>query len=209
MAELIAEISSLDVPVILDAKRGDIDSSAQAYAEAYLAQGELACDALTINPYLGVDSLEPFFQAAHRNQRGVFVLVKTSNPGSRDFQDCEVAPGRYLYQRVADALASAASRSIDSRGFSPIGAVVGATHPGPLATLRTTLPQSYLLIPGYGAQGGSSEALAAAFLPKGLGAVVNSSRRLTYLTREDDFAEAAELATRHMRDDINRAYRQQ
>ncbi len=137
------------------------------------------------------------------------MLVKTSNPGSRDFQDCELAPGRPLYRRVAEAVASAASRhTIDPFGFSPIGAVVGATHPGPLATLRRTLPQSYLLIPGYGAQGGSSEAVAAAFLPEGLGAVVNSSRGLTYLTREDDFAERAELATRHMRDDINRVLRQ-
>ncbi len=191
--------------VLLDAKRGDIGSTAAGYAAAYLGRrAPVACDAMTLNPYLGRDSLAPFLDRAHRNGRGLFVLVKTSNEGSGDFQDRVVAPlgrtrgaaplgrtrdtakdGSTLYETVAKALAgeSQALRGPET-GWSSLGVVVGATYPGESERVRRHLPHSLFLVPGYGAQGGDAEAALRGFVrgPDGRleGGVVNSSRGILF-----------------------------
>ncbi len=155
MHELIAGARVLSVPVIVDAKRGDIGSTAEAYAKAYLEA--YPGSALTINPYLGSDALEPFFKSAERSGGAVFVLVKTSNPGSGLFQDLEVPlEGRQnyrLYHAVAEYLALQAEK-YRVGDWSRIGVVVGATYPAQIPELRQMLPSSYFLLPGLGAQGG-------------------------------------------------------
>ncbi len=205
MAQLIADLKSRYIPVILDAKRGDIGITSAAYARAYLGDGVFGSDALTVNPYLGSDGLEPFIEEAGQNGRGLFVLVKTSNPGSRDFQDLELASGQKLYERVAEHLHAYAQPTRDESGYSFVGAVVGATHPRELATLRQALPHCPLLVPGYGSQGASAEDAAAAFDANGLGAIVNASRSLTYLCDTGDYAERSRQAVLAMRDALNEA----
>lgn len=171
----------MDLPVILDIKRGDIGSTASAYARAYLdPSSEFFSDAVTVNPYLGPDSLEPFVAAAKKSGSGIFVLVKTSNPGSGAFQDAVLADGEPLFARVARVVAAFASSSIGNCGYSGVGAVVGATYPEHLSILRSLLPQSIILLPGYGAQGGKAENLKAAFHPGGRGALVSSSRAIIF-----------------------------
>ncbi len=204
MAQLIADIKSLGIPVILDAKRGDIGSTAEAYAGAYLTNTVFAADALTVNPYLGMDSLEPFIQAAQANERGIFVLVKTSNPGSNDFQGLETLENMYVYDHVAYQLGHI-NRSLTQGSYGPVGAVVGATHPEELEHLREVMPQSILLVPGYGAQGGTAEDIVAAFDEEGLGAIISSSRGLSYFDEPDETATRARAATLQMRDEINEA----
>jgi orotidine-5'-phosphate decarboxylase len=198
LAQLIADIKALEIPVILDAKRGDMASTAEAYAEAYLGQGVFSSDALTINPYLGIT-------AAQKNNRGVFVLVKTSNPGSSDFQDLETREGIYLYDEVAYRLQERSKPLVGKDGFSPVGVVVGATHPEQLEQLRDVLPNSIFLVPGYGSQGATADNVVGAFDEDALGAIVNASRSLTYLTQENDYAERARVAALTMRDSINEA----
>lgn len=205
LAQLIADIKSLEIPVILDAKRGDMASTAEAYAEAYLGDGVFSSDALTVNPYLGMDSLEPFITTAQKNNRGVFILVKTSNPGSADFQDLETREGIYLYDEVAYRLQGRSKSLIGKDGFSPVGVVVGATHPEQLESLRDVLPNSIFLVPGYGSQGASADDVVGAFDEDALGAIVNASRSLTYITHNDDYAAQARAAAITMRDSINEA----
>ncbi len=205
LAQIIADIKSLEIPVILDAKRGDMSTTAEAYAEAYLGGGVFSSDALTINPYLGMDSLEPFILAAQKNERGLFVLVKTSNPGSADFQDLETREGIYLFDEVAYRLQERSKSLLGKDGFSPIGAVVGATHPEQLENLRDVLPNSIFLVPGYGSQGANANDVVGAFDEDALGAVVNSSRALTYLTQNPDYTSESRQAALHMRDAINEA----
>ena len=211
LSRIVDRARELGVPVILDAKRGDIDSTAQAYADAYLGGGWLSADALTINPYLGMDSLEPFVAAAEGSGRGVFVLVKTSNPGSADLQDVRLANGDPLYLHVAKLLTErAASLPRDERGYGPVGAVVGATHAQHLSELRSLMPTSVLLVPGFGAQGGTAQGAASAFDEDGFGAVVSASRSLTYPKGAvGDDAKAAVAASRAavvaMRDSLNRS----
>jgi orotidine-5'-phosphate decarboxylase len=205
LAQLIADIKALEIPVILDAKRGDMASTSEAYAEAYLGQGVFSSDALTINPYLGMDSLEPFITMAQKNHRGVFVLVKTSNPGSADFQDLETREGIYLYDEVAYRLQDRSKALVGKDGFSPVGVVVGATHPEQLESLRDVLPNSIFLVPGYGSQGASADDVVGAFDEDALGAIVNASRSLTYITQDNDYAERARAAALTMRESINEA----
>jgi orotidine-5'-phosphate decarboxylase len=207
LAGLLRTARELGLPAILDAKRGDIGSTAAAYARAYLADTELAADAITVNPYLGLDTLEPFLEAAERGGRGLFVLVKTSNPGSADLQDLTLDDGRTLHQALAERLAERAEQLVhDADGYTALGAVVGATYPEALADLRRRLPAAVLLVPGYGAQGAGADDVAAAFDANGLGAVVNASRSLTYLPAESEreLAEGAAAAAAAMRDAINR-----
>jgi orotidine-5'-phosphate decarboxylase len=205
LAQLIADIKARGAPVILDAKRGDIGVSAEAYAEAYLAGGVFSSDALTVSPYLGEDGLEPFIHLAEENERGLFVLVKTSNFGSADFQELMTEGGRRLYQRVAEKVRAWGEPLVDVSGYSPLGAVVGATYPDELAELRRMLPHSVLLVSGYGTQGASAEDVAAAFDSDGLGAVVNASYSLTYVTEGDDFPQRARAAALAMSEAINRS----
>ena len=205
LAQLTADVRARGIPVILDAKRGDIGATAAAYAQSYLAQSVFASDALTVSPYLGADSLEPFVTQAGNAERGLFVLVKTSNPGSGDLQDTVLEGGGRLYERAAAMVTKLAEPYRDASGYAPVGAVVGATHPEALRDLRARLPYSVLLVPGYGAQGGSAEDVAAAFDGDGLGAVVSSSRALTYTTQEANFAERAREAAEAMNGVINGA----
>lgn len=205
MAQVLADVRELGLPVILDAKRGDIGSTAEAYADAYLAAGVFAADALTVQPYLGMDAIEPFVAAAERGHRGVFVLVRTSNPGGADLQDLALAHAGTGAVTVADRLADllterARELGVDARGYGPLGAVVGGTVPGRLAELRQRLPHAPLLVPGYGAQGAGPAEVTAAFDPDGFGAIVSASRSLTYLDGDDPPAEAARAAAAMKRD---------
>ena len=179
--------------VILDAKRGDIASTASAYADAAFGGCTIEgttfpvwnADALTINPYLGRDAVEPFLTAAKASNRGVFVLVRTSNPGAGLFQDL-VCEGKPLYRHVAARVAEWNSSTIGQCGLGDIGAVVGATHPRELAELRAALPELWFLVPGYGSQGGTAADVKAAYRTDGLGAIVNSSRGVVFHFQADD-----------------------
>ena len=206
LAQLVADLKSLGVPVILDAKRGDVGATAAAYAQAYLGDGVFSVDALTVNPYLGMDALEPFIDAAVKNERGLFVLVKTSNPGGKDFLKRRVERGALpLRPRGLQARRARSRPRRGSTATAPWARVVGATYWQELEHLRDVLPRSVLLLPGYGAQGATADDVAAAFDEDGYGAVVNSSRGLTYLTAGDDYAAASRAATLQMRAAINEA----
>jgi orotidine-5'-phosphate decarboxylase len=166
--------------VIADAKRGDIGSTARAYAEAFIP----LADAVTVNPYLGGDSVEPFLDACRREGAGIFCLVKTSNPGSADVQDVVLADGRKLWQHVAGLVRDWGEQLIGDCGLSSVGAVLGATFPGILAEARELLPRSVLLLPGIGAQGGQPADVAGAFAAGRASAVVSASRSVIYAYTE-------------------------
>lgn len=194
-----------ELPVIVDAKRGDIGSTAQAYAEAFLGKNR-PYDALTINPYMGEDTLIPFVKMAIENEKGLFVLVKTSNPGSGDIQD--LPSGEELVcEKVARMVARIGSDDLNADQFSSVGAVVGATYPEDISLLRQDMPAQILLIPGYGAQGGKAEDLKSAFYEEGKGAIVNSSRGILFAFEETnnpkDFAKLAGLAAKKAKEDLN------
>jgi orotidine-5'-phosphate decarboxylase len=187
--------------VIADAKRGDIGSTARAYAAAYLEPetGRPApADAMTVNPYLGRDSLEPFLAACRRTGAGIFCLVKTSNAGAADVQDLTLSDGRPVWQQVALLVQELGEEFIGDCGLSSIGAVVGATFPRAVAEARRLLPQSVLLLPGVGAQGATPADLARAFTSGPASALVAASRSLIYAFRTSDVdwrsAAAAEAA---------------
>lgn len=181
---------------ILDGKRNDIASTAAAYAEAAFGPA-WDVDAITINPYLGRDAVEPFLQVARRAGRGVFVLVRTSNAGAGQFQDL-VCNGRPLYAHVAESVASWTREDLGDCGFGDVGAVVGATQPAELAAVRRLLPEAILLVPGFGAQGAAPADTAGAFRSDGLGAVVNSSRGILFPYDPDEprWEAKVEAATR-------------
>ena len=171
-----------DLLVVLDVKRGDIASTATAYAKSYLPSEPvhpLEADAITIVPYLGKDCLDPFFEEATKWGKGIFVCVKTSNPGASIVQEQKI-DNRYLYEIIADLIKPASDKSIGTSGYSGIGAVVGATYPEAAYKLRQQLPNSIFLVPGVGAQGGGKEGIKACFNPDGLGAVISSSRAIMY-----------------------------
>ena len=203
--------------VICDAKRGDIGSTAEAYAAAYLAgedpdSAPFASDALTVNPYLGTDTLQPLVDRANQYGAGVYVLVRTSNPGAGDFQDRRT-DDQTLYESVAGAVERLAAETADGDSYGPIGAVVGATYPEELKSLRNAMPHVPLLIPGYGSQGGTSQDTAGGFDDQGLGALVNSSRGILFSFRkspwkeefgEGRWEEAVEASTRTMIEDLAR-----
>jgi orotidine-5'-phosphate decarboxylase len=209
LKEVMDYAASKKLLVILDGKRNDIGSTAQAYAQAYLGPGAASpwgADALTVSPYLGDDSLTPFVEIAQQRGAGIFVLVKTSNPGGKRFQDI-VADGKPLYRHVADYVESLAANTAGSGGFGSVGAVVGATYPEQLAELRHAMPHTWLLIPGFGAQGGSAKDCAAAFDQNGLGAIVNNSRGIIFAHSRPEYRgrfgparwqEAIEAATLDM-----------
>jgi orotidine-5'-phosphate decarboxylase len=190
---------------ILDGKRNDIAATAAAYADAAFEGINLAgrrlpvwdTDALTINPYLGRDAIEPFLQSARRTGCGVFVLVRTSNPGAGQFQDLNCA-GKPLYIHVAEAVGNWARENLGQCGFGDVGAVVGATYPAEMTTLRRLLPEVVFLVPGFGAQGGTAADTAGAFRPDRLGAVVNSSRGIIFPFEPDErnWEAKVETATR-------------
>jgi orotidine-5'-phosphate decarboxylase len=176
--------------VVIDGKRNDIGSTAQAYAEGFLGAGGQSAwsgDALTVSPYLGDDSLAPFVEVAQARGCGIFVLVKTSNPGGRTFQDL-LADGRPIYRHVAEHVERLAISTAASCGYGAVGAVVGATYPDQLSELRSAMPHAWFLIPGYGAQGGAAQDVAGAFDDAGLGAIVNSSRAIIFAHARREYA---------------------
>lgn len=193
LRRVLRSARELGLLTILDAKRGDIADTAWAYARAALGPTWDA-DALTVNPYLGADAVEPFLTVARAAGRGVFVLVRTSNPGAGRFQDL-VCEGRPVYWHVAAAVAEWNRPTIGACGLGDVGAVVGATHPRELAELRAAWPDVWLLVPGYGAQGGTAAAARAALRSDGLGAIVNSSRGVTFPFHPEDPGWEAAIAT--------------
>ena len=173
--------------VIADVKRGDIGSTARAYAEAFAP----IADAVTVNPYLGTDSLEPFVEVCRREGSGLFCLVKTSNPGGAEIQDVRLDDGRLLWQRVAELVRALGDGLVGECGLSSVGAVVGATFPSEVAEARTLLPRTPFLLPGVGAQGGTPEDVGAAFAAGPASALVAASRSVIYASSGSDWREAA------------------
>jgi orotidine-5'-phosphate decarboxylase len=174
--------------VILDAKRNDIGETASAYAQAYLGSKRQAAgidvDFMTVNPYMGVDTLDPFVNACAEMDKGIFVLVKTSNPGSKDVQDLPTG-NRRVYDHVSDIVSAQARKIVGKTGYSAIGAVVGATYPDAARTIRQQLRTSFFLVPGFGAQGGTVADTEQFFNGDGLGALISASRSVIYPTDDD------------------------
>ncbi len=180
LASVVNHARSQGLLVIMDAKRGDIGSTAAAYAKAFLGHNSpWGCDALTINPYLGADTLDPFVDSAKKQGAGLFVLAKTSNPGSSMIQDL-IVDGETVYVKVATLVQTLSLQTKGEGDYGCVGAVVGATYPEQLAELRSKMPNAILLIPGLGAQGGTAADVAAGFDDEGLGAVINSSRAIIF-----------------------------
>jgi len=181
---VVAAARAAGLLVIGDVKRSDIASTARAYGQAYLEDaGDACCDAITVNPYLGADSIEPLLEVCERTGGGLYVLVRTSNPGSAMFQHHGEPP---LVHVVAREVARWGSELRGESGLSSVGAVVGATHSDQIAKLRTLMPHTPFLIPGYGAQGAGAEETRAGFLGEGRGALVNSSRGILYAWRKPE-----------------------
>jgi orotidine-5'-phosphate decarboxylase len=193
--------------VIADGKRGDIGSTARAYAAAYLEprpDGPALADALTVNTYLGHDSVEPFLQAARLHGAGIFCLVRTSNAGAADVQELTLSDGRRVWQHVARLVAEWGADLVGERGLSSVGAVVGATVPRAVGEARRLLPRSVLLLPGVGAQGATPADVARAFTSGPASALVPVSRSVIYAFRVDsaDWRTAAAGAAARLRDDV-------
>ncbi len=205
-----------DLVVIGDVKRGDIGSTSEAYAVGHLGQvqiGNTMCkgfdeDFVTVNPYLGSDGVKPFIKVCQEEKKGIFILVKTSNPSSGEFQD-RLIDGRPLYEIVGEKV-NEWSRELMGDSYSYIGAVAGATYPKMGEILRKIMPKSYILVPGYGAQGGKGADLVPFFNEDGLGAIVNSSRGIIAAYQQEkyakygaeNFADASRAAVLDMREDI-------
>ena len=184
LGQVVAIAHAAGLLVIADAKRGDIGVTAAAYAQAFFGETPtpfgavrgLGADAITVNPLLGVDSLEPFVTAARARGAGLLVLVRTSNPGAADIQELALASGEPVSDRLADIVAELGAPGIGAAGLSDIGAVVGATAPGRLEALRVRMPHTIFLLPGVGAQGARIEELAPAFTPGRAGGLISASR---------------------------------
>jgi orotidine-5'-phosphate decarboxylase len=171
--------------VINDAKRGDIGSTSTAYARAFLGNGPISGDMVTVNPFLGSDGYKPFIKVAKENKKGIFLLLKTSNPSSYEIQDLKLENGQLLYFRLAEQIEKLAHETIGIHNYSFIGAVVGATYPEEAKKIRETLPHSIFLVPGFGIQGGKAEDLRVFFDDNGNGAIVSSSRGILYSYRNE------------------------
>ena len=220
LEDVVAYAKEKDLYVIMDAKRGDIGTTCEAYAQAYLGgislEGEellcpFDCDSVTVNGYLGTDGIRPFTELCKKREKSIFLLVKTSNPSSIELQDL-IAGSRSVHIAMADlAVRLTDKEQLEGKsGFSSIGAVVGATHPEDLQNLRKKYPQLFFLVPGYGAQGGRAKDVRFAFDQLGHGAIVNSSRGImcAWKKTEDqtgrNYQEAARAEAIRMRDDICR-----
>lgn len=206
--------------VITDAKRGDIGSTSAAYATAHLGSvtvgsytyAGFGADFVTVNPYLGSDGVKPFLKVCQEENKGIFVLVKTSNPSSGEFQD-RLIDGKPLYELVAEKVNEWGAECMGSCGYSAVGCVVGATYPEMGKVLRKVMPKAYILVPGYGAQGGTAADLAPYFNEDGLGAIVNSSRGIICAYQQEKYAkfgaehyaDASRQAVIDMINDINGA----
>lgn len=193
LGDVVDHAHAAGLLTIMDAKRGDIGSTAAAYAAAYLGvkpKSAWGCDSLTVNPYLGDDSLEPFVTAASKTGSGIFILAKTSNPGSETLQE-RIVEGRSVYSIVAEQIENLSAQNIGAFGYGNIGAVIGATYPEQLTELRQQMPHTIFLIPGFGAQGGTAQDVAGGLDENGLGAVINSSRGIIFAYEQERYASAS------------------
>ena len=208
--------------VIADIKRSDIGTTAQAYSNAFLGKTKIGnieesiydVDFVTLNPYMGIDSIKPFIEDCKKYNKGVFILAKTSNPSSGDLQDVRLENGEEVYIKIAKLIEKWGEELIGKYGYSSISAVVGATYPKQLEEIRKVAKHTYFLIPGYGAQGGKAEDIAYGFDKNGLGGIVNATRSLmgAYKSEmwkdkytEDKYAEATRQEAIRMRDELNQA----
>jgi orotidine-5'-phosphate decarboxylase len=228
LAEVIRYAQERGLLVILDGKRNDIGSTAEAYARGLLGRGQSpwGADCLTVSPYLGEDSLTPFVDVARDRGAGLFVLVKTSNPGGGMLQDLEVSAAegqatpneragasrpRRVYNEVASLVEKFSTETAGESGYGLAGAVVGATYPEQLAELRAAMPHTWFLVPGFGSQGGAAKDVAPAFDSNRMGAVINNSRGIIFAHARKEYAEqfgdqhwqrAVEAATKEMIDQL-------
>lgn len=208
--------------VMADIKRGDIGSTSKAYSNAFLGRTQIGekeekiydVDFVTLNPYMGIDSVKPFIEDCKKYNKGAFIIVKTSNPSSGDLQDLKLENGEEVYTRVAKLVEEWGEDLRGKYEYSSISAVVGATYPKQLKDLRKTAPHTFFLIPGYGAQGGKAEDIALGFDSNGIGGIVNSSRGLMCAYKsdlwkdkytEERFAEATRQEAIRMRNELNNA----
>ena len=208
--------------VIADIKRGDIGTTAKAYSNAFLGKTKIGdkeetifdVDFVTLNPYMGLDSVKLFIEDCINYNKGVFILAKTSNPSSGDLQDVKLEDGEEVYIKVAKLIKEWGKDSIGENGYSSVAAVVGATYPNQLEQIRKVAPNTFFLIPGYGAQGGKAEDIALAFDKNGLGGIVNSSRGLMCAYKseiwkdkysEEEFDKATRAEAIRMREELNSA----
>ncbi len=214
--ETVDYAKSKGMYVILDGKRNDIGSTAQAYSCGWLGKTQIGAkseamsgaDCLTVNPYLGSDGILPFVEDCKTYDKGIFALVKTSNPSSGELQDL-VIDGKPLYEKVAELVSGWGADNVGEYGYSAVGAVVGATYPQQAKRLRAVMPHTYFLVPGYGAQGAGADDVAVSFDKEGLGAIVNSSRAIMCAYKktgdEKHFAKAAKDEAVDMTKAINAA----
>ena len=210
--------------IIADVKRGDIGSTAAGYSNAYLGKTKIGdkeesifdVDFVTVNPYMGTDCIKPFVEDCKKYDKGLFILVKTSNPSSGELQDLKLETGEEVYTNVAKLVEKWGEDLRGKYGYSSIAAVVGATYPEQLKAIRKTAPHTYFLIPGYGAQGGKAEDIALGFDKNGLGGIVNASRSLMCAYKSDrwkndfdekDYAKATRAEALRMRDELNNVLR--
>ena len=211
---------SKNIIVIADIKRGDIGSTAKAYSNAFLGKTKIGekeesiydVDFVTLNPYMGTDSIKPFIEDCKKYNKGAFVIVKTSNPSSGELQDLKLENGEDIYTKVAKLVEEWGSELIGEHRYSSISAVVGATYPKQLRDLRKIAPHTFFLIPGYGAQGGKAEDIALGFDEHRIGGIVNSSRGLMYAYKSDlwkdkynekDFGKATRQEALRMKEELN------
>lgn len=215
LCDTISYAKSKGMFIITDGKRNDIGTTMEAYAAAHLGEtavnGEsieaFGADALTVNGYLGTDGIKPLLNICKEKDKGIFVLVKTSNPSSGELQDMKLETNESVYEHMGKMCEGWGKELIGKYGYSAVGAVVGATYPEQLKELREKLPHTFFLVPGYGAQGGGAEDVKNAFDQRGLGAIINSSRGIMCAWKnqnlaEDDFAIAARNEAVRMRDEL-------
>ena len=217
--EIVDYAKSKDLIVIADAKRGDIGTTSQGYANTFLGETSLDdnkekiydADFVTVNPYMGTDCVKPFVEDSKKYEKGVFVLVKTSNKSSGELQDLKLENGNKVYEQVATLVEEWGKDLIGEYGYSSISAVVGATYPEQLKEIRKLAPHTFFLIPGYGAQGGKAEDIALGFDENGIGGIVNASRSLMCAYKsdrwkdaytEEQFAEATRAEALRMREEL-------
>ena len=215
LAETIAYAREKGMFVITDGKRNDIGATMEAYATAHLGTTDVfgepvdafGADALTVNGYLGTDGIKPLLKVCGEKDKGIFVLVKTSNPSSGELQDQKMESGKSVYETMGEFCETWGEAVMGKYGYSGVGAVVGATYPAQLGEMREKAPHTFFLVPGYGAQGGAADDVAPAFDKNGLGAIVNSSRGIMCAWQkekcdEHDYAQAARREAIRMRDEI-------
>ena len=191
--------------VIADAKRNDIGATASRYAQAFFGGGDFDCDFLTVNGYLGTDGIKPFVDAG--DDKGVFALVKTSNPSGVELQDMKLENGKTVYMQMAELVEKWGADNVGVSGYSRVGAVVGATYPEQARELRAAMLHTFFLVPGYGAQGGGADGAVAGFDARGCGGIVNSSRGIICAYKQEKYkgmtpADAAYAAAVDMREDL-------